>query len=298
MEAPFSDRLTAAVQRCRTPAMVGIDPHYHLLPDDPQALDDPAGRVERFCCQVLEVVAPLVPAVKIQWAFFEQLGPSGMQALERVITYARRKGLLVIGDAKRGDIGSTAQAYAQAFLGADSPWQCDAMTVNPYLGPDTLEPFVQRAVETASGIFVLVKTSNPGSSWLQDRPVPEKPLYRVVAELVGELARKTRGTSGYGCAGAVVGATYAEQLAELREALPCAWLLVPGYGAQGGGAADVAPALHETGLGALINNSRNVLFAWREEKYRDVGQGWQAATEAALREMIEQLRQHTPARNL
>ena len=196
----------------------------------------------RFCREVIDVVAPLVPAVKPQAAFFEQLGAPGMEALARVIEYARSKQLLVVVDGKRNDIGSTATAYAEGYLGLDqSPWGADALTVSPYLGDDSLSPFVETCQQRDAGIFVLVKTSNPGGKTFQDLICNGRPLYRHVADHVESLATSTFGACGYGAVGAVVGATYPAQLAELRTAMPHTWFLVPGYGAQGAGAADVCP---------------------------------------------------------
>ncbi len=173
-------------------------------------------------------MAPLVPAVKPQAAFFEQLGPPGMTALYDVIQYARAAGLIVILDGKRNDIGSTAEAYAEGYLGS-----ADALTVSPYLGEDSLRPFVEVGQRRGAGIFVLVKTSNPGGGQFQDLMADGRPLYRHVGEFVERLAVETAGRNGYGAVGAVVGATYPQQLAELREAMPHTWFLVPGYGAQG-----------------------------------------------------------------
>jgi orotidine-5'-phosphate decarboxylase len=253
-----------------------------------------------FCCGVVDVVAPLVPVVKPQAAFFEELGPPGMIALAELIHYAQEHGLLVILDAKRNDIGSTAEAYARGLLGrGPSPWGADALTVSPYLGEDSLTPFVDVAKERGAGLFVLVKTSNPGSGLLQDLEIgtaapaePSRParVYNQVAKLVEKLAAETAGQSGYGLAGAVVGATYPEQLAELRAAMPHTWFLVPGFGSQGGGAKDVAPAFNASGLGAVVNNSRHLIFAHSRPEYEQFGpQRWQRAVEAATRDMIAQL---------
>jgi orotidine-5'-phosphate decarboxylase len=249
---------------------------------------------------VIDVVAPLAPVVKPQAAFFEELGPAGMSALGHVIRYAQERGLLVILDAKRNDIGSTAEAYARGMLGrGQSAWGADALTVSPYLGEDSLTPFVDVAKERGAGLFVLVKTSNPGGGMLQDLEVGaggETPrlarrVYNHVAELVERMSADTVGESGYGLAGAVVGATYPEQLAELRYAMPHTWFLVPGFGSQGGGAKDVAPAFDANGLGAVINNSRGIIFAHARKEYaeRFGEQQWQRAVEAATREMIDQL---------
>jgi orotidine-5'-phosphate decarboxylase len=302
----FADRLAAGVRRCGNPVLVGLDPRVASLP--PGLLDSTKQRDARavaaafgaFCCGVIDAVAPLVCAVKPQAAFFEQYGPAGMTALAEVIRHARKNGLLVILDGKRNDIGTTAAAYAEAYLGAESAWGADALTVSPYLGDDSLTPFVERAVATASGIFVLVKTSNPGGVVFQDYQGAEGPLYRRVAEHVERAARETAGECGYGAVGAVVGATYPEQLAELRQAAPHTWFLIPGFGAQGGSAKDVAAGFDESGLGAIVNNSRGIIFAHEREPFRSrYGPGrWQEAVEAATREMIEQLAADTPAGKL
>ncbi|MGD0897332.1 MAG: orotidine-5'-phosphate decarboxylase [Thermoguttaceae bacterium] len=297
----FIDRLAAAVRRCGNAVLVGLDPRAGMLPpgllaephDSPENL---AAAYRQFCRGVIDVVGPLVPAVKPQAAFFEQLGPAGMTALGEVIRYARQKGLLVIVDGKRNDIGSTALAYAEGYLGHESPWGADALTVSPYLGDDSLQPFVDVAVRREAGVFVLVKTSNPGGRMFQDLVAGGQPLYRHVARHVEQLAAATARACGYGAVGAVVGATYPEQLAELRAAMPHAWFLVPGYGSQGGTAADVAAALDDRGLGAIVNNSRGIIFAHSLAPYSDRfgAAGWQAAVEAATRDMIEQLRAATP----
>jgi orotidine-5'-phosphate decarboxylase len=308
----YAARLNAAVKSKRTAVLVGLDPRLDWLPPDvlSHARDlhsDPtaqaAAAFEEFCIRLIDVVAPLVPAVKPQSAFFEELGPDGCLALARVIRYARSAGLIVICDAKRGDIGTTAEAYARAYLaGADpqaAPWHADALTVNPYLGRDTLEPFVKVAVERGAGIYVLVKTSNPGSASFQDRQADGKTIYRHVAEVVEELAEQTA-DDGFGCVGAVVGATYPHELAELRAAMPQAPLLVPGYGSQGGAATDVAAAFTPMGLGALVNNSRGINFAHRTAPYADQfgPRQWEAAAEAATRRMIADLAEFTPAGSL
>ena len=225
-----------------------------------------------------------------------------MSALADVIGYAHDSRLIVILDAKRNDIGSTAAAYAKAYLGSGgaSPWGADALTVNAYLGRDSLQPFVDTATETGSGIFVLVKTSNPGGGMFQDLPTNGRPLYARVAEEVQRLAAETVGQCGYGSVGAVVGATYPSQLSQLRAEMPQSWILVPGYGSQGGTARDVAGALDDRGFGAMINSSRAIIFAYSRPEYRDrFGPSrWQQAVEAATGEMIEQLRSETPAGKL
>ncbi len=309
----YASRLHAAITSKRTPVLVGLDPRLDWLPPDvlaharelhSDASAQAAAAFEEFCVRLIDVVAPLVPAVKPQAAFFEELGPDGCLALARVIRYARNSGLIVICDAKRGDIGTTAEAYARGYLaGADpqaAPWHADALTVNPYLGRDTLEPFVKVAVERGAGIYVLVKTSNPGSASFQDRHADGQTIYRHVAQVVEVLAEQTAEESGFGCVGAVVGATYPHELAELRAAMPHAPLLVPGYGSQGGAAADVAAAFTLTGMGALVNNSRGINFAYRAASYADQfgPRQWEAAAEAATRRMIADLAEFTPAGSL
>lgn len=305
----YAVRLNAAVKAKKTPALVGLDPRLDWLPPDVMAnareLHSDAAAVaaaafEEFCVRLIDVVAPLVPAVKPQAAFFEELGPDGCLALARVIRYARKAGLIVICDAKRGDIGTTAEAYARAYLaGADpqaAPWHADALTVNPYLGKDTLEPFVKVATDRGAGIYVLVKTSNPGSASFQDRQADGKTIYGHVAQAVEELALQTA-EEGYGCVGAVVGATYPQELVQLRAAMPHVPLLVPGYGSQGGAASDVGAAFDANGLGGLINNSRGINFAYRSAPYAEQfgAKQWEAAAEAATRKMIADLAECTSA---
>lgn len=291
----FADRLTDAVRRPANPVCVGLDPRWEHLPEGLRGGDSWQAKAEayaQFCCGVIDVVAPLVPVVKVQAAFFEELGPSGMAAMGDVIAHARKQGLLVILDGKRNDIGSTALAYARGYLGqGQSAWGADALTVSPYLGGDSLAPFVDTAIERGAGVFVLVKTSNPGGGMLQDSLCDGQTLYVRVAALVERLAAGTVGTRGYGCVGAVVGATYPEQLAELRSRMPHTWFLVPGYGSQGGTAADVAGGFDGRGLGAIVNNSRGIIFAHERPEYaqRFGAARWQDAVEAATREMIDEL---------
>jgi orotidine-5'-phosphate decarboxylase len=298
----FADNLADAVRRCGNAVCVGLDPRAANLPpalraDQRRSLGAEADAFARFCEGVIEVVAPLVPIVKVQSAFFEELGPSGMSAMRKVIHEASTAGLLVIVDAKRNDIGSTAEAYARAYLGREqSAWHADALTVSPYLGDDSLEPFVTTASERGAGVFVLVKTSNPGGGFLQDFPCDGKPMYQRVAAHVEQLAAATVGSCGYGAVGAVVGATYPAQLVELRQAMPHTWFLVPGFGSQGGTAGDAAGAFDPRGLGAIINNSRGIIFAHeRPEFAQKFGPDrWQEAVEAATRQMIDELRAAVP----
>jgi orotidine-5'-phosphate decarboxylase len=301
----FADRLAQAVRQRGNPVCVGLDPRYASLPQGLRSRgDDPspgqaAGAYRLFCEHIIDVVAPLVPCVKPQAAFFEEQGPAGVQALVDVVHYAQRAGLVVILDAKRGDIGSTAEAYASAYLG-ERDTAADCLTVNPYLGLDSLEPFVDTAAKHGNGLFVLVKTSNPGGKTFQDLLVDGQPLYRHVGAMVESLSAAHRGTCGYGHVGAVVGATYPGQLVELREAMPSTWFLVPGFGAQGGAAADVAGAFDAHGLGGLINNSRGLIFAHKREPYAQKygDKEWQRAVEEATKEMIGQLRDGTTAGKL
>ncbi len=304
----FADRLHAAVLRRGNPVLVGLDPRVESLPEGllaPSADKDwakIAAAYGQFCRGVIDTVAPLVPAVKPQAAFFEQLGPAGMSVLSEVIHYAHEKGLLVILDGKRNDIGTSAAAYAEGMLGSggQSPWGADALTVSPYLGDDSLKPFVDVAVQRAAGVFVLVKTSNPGGKMFQDLVADRRPLYRHVAAYVESTAAKTVSACGYGAVGAVVGATYPAQLAELRAQMLHTWFLVPGFGSQGGTARDVAAAFDVRGCGAIVNNSRSIIFAHSVKPYaeRFGSANWQQAVEAATRDMIEQLRAETPAGRL
>jgi orotidine-5'-phosphate decarboxylase len=307
MPLSFGERLAEAVRRKGTAALVGLDPRWEQLPEPMRGRggDSPGERAaayRAFCRGVIDVVAPLVPSVKLQAAFFEELGPAGMAALADVIGYARQRGLLVVVDGKRNDIGSTAAAYARAYLGAEaSAWGADALTVSPYLGADSIEPFVETGRERGAGIFVLVKTSNPGGGQFQDLVCEGRPLYRHVAEFVERLAAAGAGPSGYGDVGAVIGATWPEQLTELRRAMPHAWILIPGFGSQGGTARDVAAGFDSRGLGALVNNSRGIIFAHARPDYagRFEPADWQHAVEAATREMIAELAQcghHAPSR--
>lgn len=297
-QSSFIDRLASAIAARRTPLVVGLDPRWAHLPwefrTQPQAsLAEQAAAYEEFCCGVIDVVAPLVPAVKPQAAFFEELGPPGMVALADVMAYARNRELLVILDGKRNDIGSTAEAYARGWLGRDAgPWGADALTVSPYLGDDSLTPFVETAEARDAGIFVLVKTSNPGGAIWQDLEAGGERLFQHIGNHVEQLALRTMGACGYGAVGAVVGATYPEQLTELRQLMPHTWFLVPGFGSQGGTAADVAPAFDSKGFGAIVNSSRAIIFAHERKDYagRFAPNEWQSAVEAATLQAIEQLR--------
>lgn len=289
----YADRLDAAVRAKGAPSVVGLDPHLHLLPSEFSAAHDPAATaaevaadVERFLFEVIDAVHEHTPAVKPQSAFFEALGSAGAGVWERVVARAHGAGLLVIGDVKRGDIGSTAAAYARAFLtggpGIDPATLCDAVTVNPYLGTDSVAPFLEACREADAGLYVLVRTSNPSSAELQAQGDP--PLMHRVAELVGAWGAELVGEAGFSSIGAVVGATHPDELADLRGRLPRTPLLLPGYGAQGAGAADVAGGFSDGLAGALVNSSRGVLFAGRERP------DWKDACREAAWALREDLR--------
>jgi len=263
----FGERLAAASERVGTTAMVGLDPHLSRLPRclglGDEAPTDRAGRaaaaaaVQRFNDVVIEAVADLVPAVKPQLAFYEALGAAGWAALEHTCARAREAGLLVVADGKRGDISSTAAAYARAILDPDGPVGADALTINPWMGSDTLNPYMELVAERGRGLFVLVRTTNPGSSELQLHG--DQPACHTVCAAIA--ARNQRiGGDGLGPIGAVVGASSAGEAASLRARMPRAWFLVPGVGAQGGSMRDGVAGARSDGLGALVNSSRGVLF--------------------------------------
>ncbi|QEG23324.1 orotidine-5'-phosphate decarboxylase [Mariniblastus fucicola] len=288
----FGDRLTAAIKNKKTPLVVGLDPRWDNLPDDIKSIGNQAEAFEVFCKAIIDVVADKVPAVKPQSAFFEQLGPAGVVALGRVTEYAREKGLLTIMDAKRGDIGSTATAYAKAYLdrSENGPWQCDSLTVNPYLGDDSLTPFCDVAMENGAGIFVLAKTSNPGSKTFQEKTIGADggKLFELVADHLQMLAARNIGDSGFGFVGAVVGATWPEELVALRKRMPNVIFLIPGFGAQGGSAADIAGGLNEHGLGGVINSSRGIIFAYERPEFEAIV-NWQDAVSLAADMAIGQI---------
>ncbi len=286
---------------------MGIDPRPNQLPSslqtDSKDLVATSRSFAAFGKAIIDTVADLVPAVKPQAAFFERLGPPGMVALAEVCDHAADAGLLVIMDAKRNDIGATAEAYAAAYLGAkpESAWGCDALTINPYMGFDTLEPFFKQGQSTGAGVFVLCKTSNPGSDALQSRQADggSDTITDLVADEIQRLCEASLCESGYGNAGAVVGATYPQQLEHLRNKMKNSILLVPGFGAQGGSAADVAAAFDENGTGAVINSSRGVIFAYEKEKYQSAAaKSWQDAVRESAIDAIEVLRDSTSAGKL
>jgi orotidine-5'-phosphate decarboxylase len=264
---------------------VGLDPRWESLP---KAIRDhfrqgAAGAVGAFATRVLELVRPYAGVVKPQAAFFELSGPDGMEAMRIVLQRAREMGFVTILDAKRGDIASTAEAYAQAAFGPT--WDADALTINPYLGRDAVEPFLTTAKKHDRGVFVLVRTSNPGAGLFQDLVCDGKPVYRHVADEVAKWNASTIGACGLGDVGAVVGATHPKELAELRAAMPDVWFLVPGYGAQGGTAADVKAVYRSDGLGAIVNSSRGVTFPFQPDD-----PNWEAKIVEAARKAQAELK--------
>lgn len=291
----FADRMQEAVSRCGNAALVGLDPHADSLPEEFAAVRAPgATRAERakacadFLCGVIELAAGKVPAVKPQSAFFELYGADGAHAWERVVAAARAAGLLVIGDVKRGDIDTTAKAYARAFLDPQCAGTavCDSITVNPYLGADAVQPFVEACRAHEAGLFVLVRTSNKHSALFQDHGTPK--LYEQVARAVDAWGAELVGKSGLSSIGAVVGATHPAELAALRKLLPRTPFLIPGYGAQGAGVAEIAGGFLPGGRGALVNSSRGILFAYKQPRH--AGLHWKDATRAAIAEMVAELR--------
>ncbi|HEX3806083.1 MAG TPA: orotidine-5'-phosphate decarboxylase [Gaiellaceae bacterium] len=253
----FADRLAAEVERKHSQLVVGLDPQPDLMPVELR------GDVARFCCGLVDAVAPHAAAVKPQLAFFEALGPAGMAAFDDVCLYARRAGLLVIADGKRGDIGSTARAYSEAYLEGDLP-RADALTVNPYLGRESVEPYLAAARRGGRGVFVIVKTSNAGSD-VQDLVLKDgRPLWHHIASLVAEWGEDLVGDVGLSSVGAVVGATHPRAVAEARRLMPQAILLLPGIGAQGGEVADLQRAFQSGPASAVVNASRSVNYAYRE----------------------------------
>ena len=299
----FADNLLHAVKSKGNPCVIGLDPRLDQMPRF--VWDGTSGTateenirlaIRHFHETIIEAVAPLVPAVKPQIAFHEQYGIGGLLAFRDTVEIAKNAGLLVITDAKRNDISSTAQAYASAFLGVTQlprgqvrAFEVDCLTVSPYMGRDSLTPFIDVCREHGKGIFVLVKTSNPGSKDLQDQLIGKsgEPVYSVVARMVDELGATVVGDSGYSSVGAVVGATFPAEADALRKLMPRSIFLVPGYGAQGGTAADAMRCFNKDGLGAVINASRSVTFAF---KTPDISRAdYLALVQSKTREMIADL---------
>jgi orotidine-5'-phosphate decarboxylase len=291
----FADRLIDAVRRKKTPLCVGLDPRWDSLPESIRrrhgdSLQGKAYAYEEFCIRALDIVAPLVAVVKPQSAFFEACGPAGTSALLQVMRRARRYGLVTVLDAKRNDIASTAEAYAEA---AFHVFDADALTVNPYLGRDSIEPFLKVGRALGRGLFVLVRTSNRGGGQFQELSCNNQPLYQQVSAAVKQWSHEQLGTHGYGDVGAVVGATHSQELAAIRQQLPGVLFLVPGFGAQGAMAEDTANAFDVSGLGAIVNSSRAILFPSDA-----TGMDWEAAVENAARSAIRELATKTAAGKL
>ena len=280
------DRLIEAIKRTQTPTVAGLDPKLEYIPSHikeaafqeyGETLEGAAEAIWQFNKEIVDKTYDLIPAVKPQIAMYEQFGIEGLKAYDKTVKYCQEKGLVVIGDAKRGDIGSTSAAYATAHLGKVkvgnsicSAFNTDFLTVNPYLGTDGVKPFVDVCNAEDKGIFVLVKTSNPSSGEFQDRLIDGKPLYEHVAAKVVEWGEASM-DGAYSNVGAVVGATYPEMSAVLRKLMPKTYFLVPGYGAQGGTAKDLKNCFNEDGLGAVVNSSRGIIAAYRQEKYAKFG---------------------------
>jgi len=288
----FADRLGDAVERKRSQLVVGLDPVVEQLPDELRVeaelgRADAASVFARFCCGIVDAVASHAVAVKPQSAFFEALGADGVRAFEEVCDYARAAGLLVIADAKRGDIGSTARAYAAAFVEprGDAPPLADAVTVNPYLGGDSIEPFLAACRSAGAGLFCLVKTSNPGGADVQDVALADgRTVWEHVAGLVHGWGADLVGERGLSAVGAVVGATFPREVAQARRLLPQSVLLLPGIGAQGGAPADVAAAFAAGPASALLSASRSVIYA-----HRDGGGDYRAAAGAEAERLAREV---------
>ncbi len=302
------DQLIEEIQKKNAPVVVGLDPMLSYVPEHIQkkafeeygeTLEGAAEAIWQFNKGIVDAVYDLIPAVKPQIAMYEQFGVPGMAAYEKTVAYCKEKGLVVIGDVKRGDIGSTSAAYATGHLGRIQigsknyePFKEDFATVNPYLGTDGIEPFMKVCRENNKGIFVLVKTSNPSSGEFQDRLIDGKPLYEHVAEKVDEWGKTCMG-SDYSKVGAVVGATYPEMGAYLRKVMPKTFILVPGYGAQGGKAEDLAAYFNKDGLGAIINSSRGIICAYTKEAYASYGaENFAEASRKATEDMIADINQY------
>ncbi len=274
------DVLIEKIKAKQNPTVAGLDPKLDYLPQEMidkafkeygANFEGAANAIFEFNKELIDALYDIVPAVKPQSAYYEMYGIEGIKCLKKTMNYAREKGMYVLLDGKRGDIGATSEAYANAYLGkteiggeALPAFDADCLTVNPYLGSDGILPFVKKCEEDNKGIFVLVKTSNKSSGELQDLKIDGKNIYEYVADLVKEWGSTTIGVNGYSNVGAVVGATYPEQAEKLRKQLPHTYFLVPGYGAQGGGAKDVAPCFNDDGMGAIVNASRSIMCAYKK----------------------------------
>lgn len=308
-EENMINKLNEKIKKTGAPIVVGLDPMLKYVPEFirkqafaeyGETLEGAAEAVWQYNKGIVDAVYDLIPAVKPQIAMYEQFGIPGMAAFKKTVDYCKEKDLVVIGDIKRGDIGSTSEAYAVGHLGkvqVGSNSYCgfdeDFATVNPYLGSDGVKPFMKVCKEEKKGIFVLVKTSNPSSGEFQDRLIDGKPLYEIVGEQVNAWGAECMPESGnYSYVGAVVGATYPEQGKLLRKVMPHTLILVPGYGAQGGKGADLVHFFNEDGLGAIINSSRGIIAAYQQEQYARFGEkGYADASRAAVLAMREDIAQ-------
>ena len=291
--------LVDKIKKMEAPIVVGLDPMLNYVPDfllqsaikeQGETLEAAAEAVWQYNKGIVDAICDIVPAVKPQIAMYEQFGIPGLLAFKKTVDYCKEKGLVVIGDVKRGDIGSTSAAYAAGHIGKVqvgskklAAFDEDFITVNPYLGTDGIKPFVDVCKEEKKGLFILVKTSNPSSGEFQDQKIDGKPLYEMVGEHVAKWGEECMGDS-YSYIGAVVGATYPEMGKILRKVMPKTYILVPGYGAQGGTAEDLAPYFNEDGLGAIVNSSRGIIAAYKQPAYEKYGEeGFaEAARQAAL----------------
>ncbi len=305
------NRLAARIRELGAPVVVGLDPMLSYIPEGikreayaqyGETLEGAAQAVWQYNKGLVDQIYDLVPAVKPQIAMYEQFGIPGLSVYKKTVDYCHEKGLIVVGDIKRGDIGSTSGAYADAHLGevkvggnVFAPFAEDISTVNPYLGTDGVKPFVDVCKKHGKGIFVLVKTSNPSSGEFQDRLIDGRPLYEWVGEKVAAWGEEVR-EGEYSPVGAVVGATYPQMGKVLRGIMPHTMILVPGYGAQGGKAEDLAPYFQEDGSGAIVNSSRGIIAAYRQEKYASFGEeGYAEAARQAALDMIDEIRRVIPA---
>lgn len=300
------NQLVKNIKKTDAPIVVGLDPMLDYIPEHVrkraynqcgETLEGAAEAIWQFNKEIVDMTWDLIPAVKPQIAMYEQFGIPGLMAFKKTVDYCKEKGLVVIGDVKRGDIGSTSAAYAAAHLGkvkvGDSicvPFDEDFATVNPYLGSDGITPFLDVCREEKKGIFVLVKTSNPSSGEFQDQIIDGKPLYELVGEKVAAWGDTVMGAD-YSYVGAVVGATYPEMGKVLRKIMPKAYILVPGYGAQGGKGKDLAHFFNEDGLGAIINSSRGIIAAYKQEQYKRYGaENFGDASRAAVEDMVSDIK--------
>ena len=300
------NQLVANIKKTGAPIVVGLDPMLNYIPEQVQqkafaeygeTLEGAAEAIWQFNKEIVDKTYDLIPAVKPQIAMYEQFGLPGLAAFKKTVDYCKEKGLVVIGDIKRGDIGSTSAAYAVGHIGkvkvgskTYAPFDEDFVTVNPYLGSDGVNPFLDVCKEEKKGIFVLVKTSNPSSGGFQDQKIDGRPLYELVGEKVAAWGSEVMGDE-YSYVGAVVGATYPEMGKVLRKVMPKAYILVPGYGAQGGKGKDLVHFFNEDGLGAIVNSSRGIIAAYKQEQYAKFGaENFGDASRAAVETMVADIK--------